>query len=249
MGRPIFWPRTKRGQPYADKVLGTAPGNLLAYWQMKETSGTDADNAQGDADRDGTFDGVTLNSSTFFNGDPVGLWDNSNDFMNIWTAEMFQTAGGVFNGAEGSLNIWYKSRAASVWTDGQLDRLFVLLVDGNNNLIVSKSNTSNRITWTYESGGTLFERHKDSVSDTGWIGLGLTWSETDDEVKAYYKGVQEGATFTGLGTWAGLVSSVWATVGGAPSSAPANCPDGYEAHLAIWNTPLTAAQMLSVGTQ
>jgi hypothetical protein len=60
-------------QTYKDKVLGTVPDDLIAYWTLAETSGSTADNAEGTAARDGTYTGVTLNSSTGPDGQPVGL--------------------------------------------------------------------------------------------------------------------------------------------------------------------------------
>jgi len=46
---------------YINKVLSIQPNNLLAYWPLNETSGTNADNAEGTATRDGTYTGVDLN--------------------------------------------------------------------------------------------------------------------------------------------------------------------------------------------
>jgi hypothetical protein len=34
-------------QTYKDKVLGTVPDDLIAYWTLAETSGSTADNAEG----------------------------------------------------------------------------------------------------------------------------------------------------------------------------------------------------------
>lgn len=225
---------------YKSRVLGTAPANLIAYWPLNEISGTVADNAEGTAARDGTYTGVALNNSTFTDGGPAGLWDGANDFVNIFTASL--TA--ALNGSEGTIAIWGKVSGVGVWTGGVQRRLFRLLIDGNNQINLTKPTSNNQLSVNYASTGASLTRTI-ATSTTGWFHLVITWSKSADEVKAYFGGTQSGATLTGLGVWTGALFSAWI---GANTGVPAQVWDGYLAHAALWTTPLSAAQVLALAT-
>jgi len=242
----IHVPRYFAPGGYSKKVLSIAPANLIAYWPLWETSGATADNLEGTAARDGAYTGVTLNSSTGPDGKPVPLFDGTNDYVDIYSASL-NTA---FSGAEGTVFLWGKVSGVGVWTDGSNRELISLYVDGNNYIFIRKNSGNNTLTYYYNADGALEVTAKAAISETGWMALGLTWSMSsggDGQVKAYYNGAQESATDTSLGTWAGSFNAA-RTLVGAGTTVPAAVFSGYLAHVAIWTTPLTAAQMLALAT-
>ena len=238
----IHVPRYFAPGGYSKKVLSIAPANLIAYWPLWETSGATADNLEGTAARDGAYTGVTLNSSTGPDGRPVGLWDGANDYCNIYSASL-NTA---FNGAEGTVALWAKVSAAGVWADGLLRYNIRLTVDGNNFVNLKKLAAANGIQYDYKAGGTLLSRAVGSISTTGWYNIAMTWSKSaggDGEVRGYYNGIQQGATLTALGVWAGALTSTACIIGADDTPSPGFVWDGLLAHVAVWNTPLTPAQI------
>lgn len=233
---------TSSGRTYAQKVLGIAPANLIAYWPLWETSGAVADNLEGTAARDGAYTGVTLGSSTFSNGNPVPLFDGANDFVNIYSASL----NGAFNGAEGTLAVWIKVFDASVWPDGS-PRYFVHIAVNGSNLVEVSKGSSNNVVAEYIAGGVAEVFQITPITATGWIHFALTWSVAADEAKFYRDGALADTTATGLGTWAGALASNLCVIG-ASNSTPSNAMHGYEGHAAVWNTPLSAAQILELAT-
>ncbi len=228
---------------YSRKILATASANLLGYWPLTEHTGTNADNAEGTAARDGTYTGVTLAGTTFLDGSPAGTWDGTNDYCDVYSANL----NGVFNGAEGSAIIWHKVSGAGVWTDSTERRLLNFGVDGDNFVNIFKSTSNNRIDYLREGGNTRETVLLTSHSPLGWTLYGVTWSESGDKVIAYVNGVQTGSTQATLGTWTGSLGSTINTLG-AGSTGPSAVVDGHVAHPAVWSTPLNAAQMLGLKT-
>ena len=232
------------GGGYSGKVLGTAAANLIGYWPMWETSGAVADNLEGTAARDGAYTGVTLGSSTGPDGRPVGLWDGANDFCDIYTASL-NTA---FNTASGTVAIWFKVSAAGVWTDAALRYFINIRADADNRIYIIKSGTDNLATFVYEAGNTPEVITSASFAgSTAWHHMALTWNKAGDAVKAYIDGVQSGGTETGLGIWAGALNVGYCNIGSYRNIAQ-DVFDGYLAHAAIWNTPLTPTQILALAT-
>jgi len=230
---------------YSDKLLAIAPANLIAYWPLRETSGAVADNLEGTAARDGAYTGVTLNSSTGPDGKPVPLFDGANDFVDIYSAS-FNTA---FSGAEGTVSIWAKVSGAGVWTDGTARNVISIEVDPSNVVEILKRGgaTDDVLKFSHEAGGTLKQLDVTGQTSTAWRHLAITWSVVADELKFYIDGAKQGATLTGLGTWAGALGIVTCTIGSEDTS-PTFPWDGYLAHTAVWNTPLTPAQILALAT-
>jgi len=248
--------------PPARTTIPTVDANTVGLWPMNEGYGTvagdlsannndgtisngdwgaypAADNAEGTAARDGAYTGVTLGQSVSPFVCP--LYDGVNDFTNIYSASLAT----AFSGAAGTAMIFAKVSGAGVWTDGKYGVLLKIKVDVNNQVLISKWNSNNQLTYQYKAGGTLLQTLKTSVSATGWINLCITWNKAGDKAICYYNGVQEGATMTGLGTWAGALSAT-ETIVGATDTTPTNNWNGYLAHAAIWTKALTAVQILDI---
>ena len=219
---------------YIDKVLGYSP---IAYWPLYEVSGSVAA-CLVDSNQNGSYTAVTLGQPGIGDGSLCPSFDGSTSYMSQWSANL-QSA---FNGAEGTVMAWMKVSGADVWTDGTQRFVISFYADGNNYKFLFKNSTSNQFIFQARSGGTMKQTNKSSVSNTGWVQVALTWSEAADEVKPYWNGVQEGSTKTGLGVWAGAIQDATSKVG-AKNNVPQNVWDGYIAHVAVWDTPLSATQI------
>ena len=228
---------------YIDKVLSYSP---IAYWPCAETSGTNADNAEGTAARDGTYNNVSLNATTGPDGNPAPQWDGSSDWLDIYSVS-FDTA---LDGQEGAVIAWAKVTNIGVWSDGASRDFFTLRVDGSNQIRVNKDSTANTFIYRYSAGGVVRSVTKSSFSDTGWFHIGMTWSKSaaggSGELKAYLAGAQEGATLT-IGTFSGSLDSARTNIG-ANSTVPAVVWNGYLSHMAVFTSALSGATMLDLAT-
>lgn len=169
---------------------------------------------------------------------PCPLFDGANDFVNIHSSA-FNTA---FNKSAGTLLVWVKP--SEIWTDGIERRFFSIHQDADNQVILVKDNSDN-ILWGYIAGGT-FKLVTKAITPAGWIMLVITYDTVADEVKAYFNGVQEGSTQTGLGTWAAGNLSSTNTVLGAFDTAPTRVWNGFLAHAAVWTKALTSAEITNI---
>ena len=230
-------------QSYSDKVLNTQNANLIAYWRLQEPSGTNADNYEGTAARDGTYTGVTLGQTGIGDGLTVPLFDGANDFVDVFSSSL-DTA---FNLSEGSVILWMQVSGVGVWTDGALRYMLRFRVDGSNQLALLKRSQNNQVRLIREGANVIDQVDLGGQSDTDFVAWGFTWSEAADEVIAYKDGVQVGSTQTGLGASSGNLSSINTTIG-SHTTTPAQVWDGQLGHVAIWDTPLSAAQMSTLAT-
>lgn len=224
---------------YGRKVLTTSRSNLIAYWPIFEASGTTAKDLSGNG-RNGTITGVDLAQTGIGDGRTSGYFDGTNDYINIHSAGL-NTA---FNGQEGTISLWLKLPSAA-YTDGSSRLAVCFRVDGSNNLDLRKSASNNFITFNYVAGGTT-KSVAHATSSTLWIHMLMTYSKSGDAMKAYVLGVQSGSTQTGLGTWAGNLSSA-NTVIGAISTTPSNVTNGWIRDVAVWTTPLAQAAITRLG--
>ena len=225
------------GQPYTKKLLSYGP---IAYWPQDEATGTTV-NCLVNAAQDGTYTGVTLANAAGPDGvRKAPLYDGTNDFADVQTA----TLAAAFSGAAGTIAAWAKVNAAGIWTDGSWNYIARLAVDNNNEIKLIKTNTNNRLEFTYNAGATSKTVYKDSMTETGWMHLALTWDKTADQVKAYYNGSQEGTTQTTLGTWAGSLSN--ARIGAY--NATLFRWHGWLADVALWTSALDADTIAALAT-
>ena len=227
---------------YTQIVQQVAAANLIAYWPMAEASGSVALDASGNG-RVGAYTGVTLGASGIGDGRTAASFDGSTSFANIYSVSL----AGAFNDQEGTLAAWIRVSGVGVWTDGAQRRIVRLAADANNSVVIFKTTTNNQVSWTYQAGGTSSTRSKASLSSVDWLHVAFTWSKSADEGKAYFNGVQEGLTLSSLGVWAGALAST-TTLIGATSQTPGGVWSGTLAHTAIWTTPLSAAQILTLAT-
>ena len=229
---------------YQAKIAAIESADLIGYWMLRETTGATADNYEGTAARDGTYEAVTLDSADGpLPGNGTPLFDGSTSYCDVYSTSL-NTA---FDGAEGTLAVWAKVSAVGVWTDSTRRYVGYFGADANNRVYLERFTTNGIFQVRYTANGTVNAINISGLSTTAWFHVAATWSKSGDAVIAYYNGVKSGSTSTGLGVWAGDLAETAVNIG-ALSTVPASVWDGYLAHAAVWSTPLSAAQILTIAT-
>lgn len=226
---------------YTKRVRALAYQDLIGYWPMGEANGLFANDASGFGRAAAAYTGVDLGLGGIGDGRTAPLFDGVNDYCNIYSAGLAS----AFNGLEGSFGGWFQVSGAGVWTDSTSRDAGVVLVNGSNYVQIARPTNNGVISCIYTAGGTVKSVSISGLSTTGWIHLFVTWSKSGDAFKAYLNGAQSGATQTGLGTFAGALSST-RTVLGATSTTPTAVTSGYLAHWGLWTRALSAAEVAAL---
>lgn len=222
---------------YSRKVLTTAPASLLAYWPLSEPSGTVVKDYSGHG-YNGTYTGVDLAQPGIGDGKSCPLYDGVNDYSNIAVIR------NVISYTEFTISLWVKVSSAGVWTDGVSRWALGLFVDANNRIDIRRTVVNNTLTIAYTAGAVAKSFSPTTFALTSWLHIAMTVSVNADQFKAYVNNSLQG-TATGLGVWAG-VSGATTSAFGAVNITPTNAWSGNVAHVAIWNTPLTANQIANL---
>jgi len=216
---------------YVNKVVEYDP---IAYWPLLETSGTTATDYSGNS-RDGTYSGVSLANALGPDGrNKCPYFDGADDTVDIYSAG-FNTD---FSGAEGTISGWAKVAAAR-WTDAQVRRALLLEVDSDNYVQIQKSSTNNVLTFHYKAGGTMEDSQYTTSGPTAWFHWAMSWSATGNIVRYYFNGRQTD-TMTALGTWAGNFDANQTLIGASQVATPTDEWLGWLAHIAVFDSVLSA---------
>ena len=230
------------GVDYIAKVLTYSP---IAYWPLNETSGTAAV-CQVNAAQNGTY---ARNVTTMGTGTGIGDggtapdFDGTNDFVDIFSV----TLNSVFNGAEGTINIWAKVSGAGVWTDST-NRTFVRIGSSNttNYMRILKTTTNSQIQFIRKANN-VNEVVNGTSSNTGWLSWSLTWSVGADQVIAYIGGAPVGSPVTSLNAYSGALLNTITCIG-SNNTTPNLAWDGYLAHAAVFGSALNSTQIADLAT-
>jgi hypothetical protein len=222
---------------YVAKVLALSP---ITYFTLGEHEGSVAYCAV-DPNQNGTHNNLqgALGNAGIGDGQVCPLYNPAGPgYTDLQTVALAAD----FDGQTGTLSLWDKVSGASVWTDGTTRIIAIVYVDGNNFIQISRTAVNGDLEYRYVANGTTETITVNGLSTTGWMHHGLTWDLGADEVKAFYNGVQTGATQSGLGTWAGAPTAVYVGVG-----ALVNFPwSGYAGHVALWDSALTPGQVATL---
>jgi hypothetical protein len=218
----------------------TQAANLIAYWELNEFEDelTALDSSGNDLSATHAADVV---AGVYGVGDgTLAARYEANTHTHIYSAGL----NSAFDGALGTVVFAFRASDSAVWTDGAWRTLVHLKVDGNNEVIFYKPPATGTVEAEYKAGGVWTGRSL-SVSDGAWHWAAITWNKADNRMRAYLDGSQVGGDFSGLGTWAGSLSSA-DTVIGANTTSNGNPWDGLLAHVGIWDVELTAAEIADI---
>lgn len=221
-------------QSYVNKILNIRSANLIGYWPLTEGSGTNADNAEGTSQKDGTFarNVSTMGTEPGIASDTSPSFDGTNDVVDIYSAEL----NSGWDGDNGSLSLWIKRRN---WDNASIDFAFTIQVDASNQIYLRTTATDGTVEATFESGGTGVIRPESGLSSDTWYHFAIVWG--GGTASLYRDGVEVGSEWA-IGTWVGSLVNT-ATVIGAANTTPALAHDGSIAHVALWNAKLTQSEI------
>jgi hypothetical protein len=194
-------------QQYLDSIPG------LIQWPLQELSGSIAAarvSGVPDTDFDGTITGATVGQEFGGHIPYAYLFDGINDFVNIYSTAL----NGVFDGAENTVILFAKIPSAEVWADAGPRDFFSLNVPGGEDFVIVRKTTDN-ISMLRE-GNNVRETVNHPTTTLSPFMIAMTVSESagvDGEMKAYFNGVQSGATQTSLGAYAGALSTTQCVIG------------------------------------
>jgi hypothetical protein len=219
-----------------NKILALAP---VAYYQLAESSGTTATDSSGNG-YNGTYINAVPGGTGNGDGQTGATFDGTGDYIDI------SPMSAAFDGAHGTVLVWGKTAA---WTDASVRYLVRIAASTNHLVFIMKTATDNTLNFRRQAGVA----NAKSIGDTSLAGssayfcAALTWDTAADELKAYINGVQVGTTQTGLAAFVGAPAATTTAIG-ALGTTGANSWSGGLAHVAIWNTALTPAQILTLAT-
>lgn len=233
-------PKSKIGRylgktAYSLKIRRLFGDSIIAYWPLWEPSNSVDYDISGNG-RNGAYTGVDLGYPGIGDGHTCPYFDGATDYVNVYSASL----AAAFNGAEGTIIIWEKVYNAEVWADG-LYHYFVHFYVNNNNRVCFYKSTDNYQYCTYYVGGVSKVFQIVGGTPTTFNCLGMTWSASNDRARAFYNGLQNGSSGTGLGTWAGVPTL---TVVGAYNTTPLYPWYGYLGDGIFLNREATPAEML-----
>jgi len=230
--------RRRPNSPYADKLRSIFGGNLTAHFPMWEDQGNIAiELAHG---WNGTANTLAFGQPGAGDGRTSPLFNGTTGIINAYTPLL----SAAWNGQELTISLWVKVFDNAVWTDTATRRFITFQQDGSNRILLQKNPNTGAL-FQY-MGGAVTKSVTRPVAGTtaNWTHIALTISKAGDAMKAYWNGVQEGTTQTGLGTWpAGTPTTFFV---GAASAAAGDKHYGWMAHLAIGNRALTAAEVAAL---
>lgn len=223
---------------YTEKVEGYNP---IAYWVLGEAAGATAVDQINSPAQDGAYTGVTLGQPGIGDGNTCPLFDGLNDYVDCFTA----TLAGVFDGTEGTLAIWAKVFNVGVWTDSAWRYTCSPFTNASNLAFIARAGVNNEMRYRYRPNGINEQVNQAGLTSVVFNHYAITWTDTGDEMRAFFNGIQQGPTQTGLNTWAGAITRF---VIGAFTTVPGSPWYGWLAHCAVWDTPLTQPQIADLAT-
>lgn len=212
----------------------------VAYWPLDEASGATAYDRSGNG-YNGTHNNVTLGVAGIGDGRTAARYGGVNSLTDLYSAGLV----GAFDGNLGSAAMWMRLDAPT-WLDGQTRMGLRVYVSSTNRIQIYRLSSHYSLSCTHVGSGIQKSRSIVTAS-TQWIHVGMTWNTTSGEMQAYLNGLAYGASITELGTWVGAPATKYTILGSAATDTLVYLWLGNLAHVALWNRPLSAAEMLLIG--
>jgi hypothetical protein len=225
---------------YSETVLAIHPDEMLAYWSLGEASGNIAYDLSGNGHH-GTYSNVVLGQPSFEDDETAAGFDGATSVLDVWSADLAAN----FTPGEFTISLWFKI-PLEVWTNAHTGRLFTFQVDAGNRVLLQKNAQSNQLSTIYNATGANKTKTVSDFSPVYWTHWALTVSKTANAMRVYLSGAQNGLAINGLGTWAGMLTNGSTVIGGQSGFGPVSVLSGSLAHMAVWNTVLTAEEIGSL---
>jgi len=225
------------GQRYARRVLAIAPNNIVAYWPLWEIGGNIAHDRSPQGNN-GTYTGVILNQPGIGDSRASPFFDGVNDFVNTYSAAL----NADFDGDEGTISVWARVANVGVWTDGVSREIVRFLGDANNDIFIQRTGAPNNTLGCYRRAGGVNKGRFPVSTTTDWFHVVMTWSVTSDQLRVFFNTIESLPAQVGLNVF-GSALNANQTLIGAGSQVPVQVWHGWIAHLAVWNIPLSPAQI------
>lgn len=238
---PVMAPAAIGKKPaYDQKLLRMFGSSLVSYWPMDETSGSAMVDASGNG-RNGTYTGVDLAHAAGPDGIYVPFFDGINDFASIYSAS-FDAA---FSGDEGSLLAWCKVHSSADYSDSTHHTVFHVGFIGDDHIYFLIQNNGD-LSWCHQTGGATIDI-RSTDKPVSWFHAGLTWSLSNQRVRAYLNGAQVSTDQAGQTSMSTYMIESQAMVG-AFTNTPFIPWHGWLAHCAVLNREATAAEVFQAAT-
>ena len=181
--------------------------NCLGLWHFNNGNGDIAINASGNGSN-GTIHGANWTEGVM--GKALEF-DGEDDYVDINRINSNFSVP-----SEGTLIAWiYRTFENSI---DHKASIISLNMNGDNNIYLQYEHDNDYWYFKYKAGGTLkvIQLDPNIIPKNTWTCLSMSWSENNNELKAYINGIKEGPTENNLGTWSGgsLTSSEIGALGG-----------------------------------
>ena len=227
--------RSSRLTDYSEKVLGYGP---IAYWPLNEASGGVANDLIGNG-FNGAYTGVTLGQPGIGDGNSCPYFDGANDYCNFYSS-LYASA---FNTANGSYSAWVKVYNSSIWTDGNNHQIISsgFWSGDYEEIILRKHSDNNKFLVGYFVPPSYAASENTAMTETGWFHAGARWNQTTNEVGLFINGIPQAAS--AIAEWPGGAAQNNAFCIGAQNTTPDLPFNGWIAHIAVFNSTLSASTM------
>ena len=224
---------------YTEKIIEMFGSSLIGFWPLTEQSGLIAENKVKNYNGNGSYSNCFLANYLGPRGIfAPGFTPAALSYVNLWTPGFIAN----FNGGWGSTLVFTR-QPASTWIDGLLHTIFYFLVNGNNLMVLRKSNINNRFTYIYKAGGAAdVTSNVDGLTSDKWIYWACNWGPTG--IQIIMNGVPQGLPQATAGVWVGALAGPNAVVGASSSAAPAQVMDGHIQYVAVLNRQVTSDEAL-----
>jgi hypothetical protein len=211
--------------PLTETTGTTITGSINNY--VGTSSGLDLSNVRGP--------GSYLVMSPYFSGQPDYISLTSAGYLNSYPTF----------GAEGSEFIWAKASDSSIWSDGLQHLMLQVTTAAVNTIRISKTTTNDTINILYKASNVSQQTNIAMSGNLDWVLYGLTWSKSNNRVRFYINGLQQGADATGLGTWSATPPTASNVCIGALTSAGSSAWKGWLSHATYIKREITPTEVLN----
>lgn len=223
---------------YYQRLISMFGTSLIAYWPLWEVSGNVANDVSGN-NRNGTYSGVQLGQTGIFDGRGYATF-GTGDYCNIYSSSLNT----VFNGSEGSINIWYKVSGSSIWTSASNQTLTYIKGSGNNYLRFYHPASNDYFMLSIYANNGVFRSGYVFCKSLDWFNLIVSWSASGSYVKYFVNGYND-FTISGSNVWSGSPLSSTECTLGSLNTAGAFSWDGGMSNVYILDRAITNEEALN----